>query len=127
MTDLKDKRILVVEDDPHIRDVVRSFLTELGIDMITEAGTGFEALRFIDAQPAGTDLVICDWNMPGMSGFSVYRQLRTTHPNLPFIMLTARADLGSVNTAKEGGMQSYLIKPLSFQQLSEKVSRAFQA
>ncbi len=122
---LEQKRVLLVEDDPEIMDILKNFLNEMGISEIFEANSGFKAQEFIDSDPKGADLVICDWNMPGMSGFSVFRQFRTSHPEMPFIMVTSRNDPESLRVAKESGLESYLVKPLSQEQLQQKVRVAF--
>lgn len=120
------KRVLIVEDDEEIRDVLRNFLSELGFQTIFEAKSGFDALKFMDSDYRGADLVICDWNMPGMSGYSVFKQFKTTHPKMPFIMVTSRGDYDSIQMAKEAGIQSYLMKPVSVKDLSQKVTHALR-
>lgn len=125
-TNFGDKRILLVDDDIEIRAILKDFLYDMGINQIHEAGNGFEAIRFLDDNhQASPDLVICDWNMPKMSGHSVYRQLKTTHPGTPFIMVTSRNDYESVKLAKDTGIQYYLVKPLSMTDFEKKIQTAF--
>lgn len=80
-------RILVVDDDPRIRDVLRRGLTYEGFAVDT-AGSGEEALRL--AREQSPDLVILDILMPGLDGYEVLRRLRAADPQLPILMLTAR-------------------------------------
>ena len=126
VSSLEQKRVLIVEDDVEILDLLRSFLSEIGIEKVSEAKSGPEALEFIDNQKKTPDLVICDWNMPEMSGLSVYNQLKVSHPNVPFILVTSRNDYESVREAKEAGLKSYLVKPLSIEQLGQKVTTALR-
>jgi len=126
-TTLGKKNVLLVEDEIYIRDIMKTLLNEMGISRITEASNGFDALKCLDEDPDGFDLVVCDWNMPGMSGHSLFRQFKTSHPDTPFIMVTGRSDIESVRQAKELGMQSYVIKPVSFEVLERKVRHAFKA
>lgn len=123
-TNLGDKRILLVDDDIEIRALLKDFLFDMGIDQVFEAGDGFEAIQFLDDDQHGPDLVICDWNMPKMSGHSFYRQLKTTHPETPFIMVTSRNDFDSVKLAKETGVRHYLAKPLSMTDFEKKIHSA---
>jgi DNA-binding response OmpR family regulator len=67
------------------------------------------------------NFIICDWNMPGITGINFLRQVRTTHPHIPFLMITGRADKNSVIEAKSVGVSAYIKKPFSPRQLEEKV------
>ena len=117
---LSEKRVLVVEDDVEIGQLLKTFLNEMGVSTVYQAADGFEAIQFMDSKRQA-DLVICDWNMPGMSGLSVLRQLKITHPDMPFIMVTSRSDYESIRLVKELGLQAYLIKPVTIEQLQRKV------
>ena len=118
MTALK---ILIVEDQSDARAMLRNMLGELGVTQIFEAKDGNEALRFIDSAFDFVNLVICDWNMPKMSGVELLRQLRTVDPNVPFLMVTGRSDMDSVVEAKGSGVSGYIRKPYSPAQLEAKL------
>jgi two-component system chemotaxis response regulator CheY len=106
-------RILIVDDQAEIRAMVRNMLTDLGITQTFEASDGKEAMSFIDSAMDFIDLVICDWNMPKLSGVELLRQLRSVNPDLPFLMITGRSDIESVAEAKASGVTAYIRKPFS--------------
>ncbi|HNQ92006.1 MAG TPA: response regulator [Alphaproteobacteria bacterium] len=106
-------RVLVVDDQQEVRSMLRSMLTELGITQIFEASDGKEAMVFTDSAMDMIDVVICDWNMPKMSGIELLRQMRSVFPNVPFLMVTGRSDIESVSQAKANGVTAYIRKPFS--------------
>lgn len=110
---LEKLKVLVVDDQPDARSMVRGMLSELGITQIFEAIDGKEAMTFTDAAIDMIDVVICDWNMPRMSGIDLLRQMRSVMPNMPFLMLTGRGDMDSVTEAKANGVTAYIRKPFS--------------
>ena len=114
-------KILLVEDQAEARAMMRNMLLEMGVNQIFEAPDGREALKFIDNAFDFIDLIICDWNMPAMSGVELLRQLRTVDPSMPFLMVTGRTDLESVIEAKSSGVTAYIRKPFSAKQLEAKL------
>ncbi len=115
--------VLLIEDDAECRDILKFFMSEMGIGTIIEKTNGQEALNFMDMNPHWRGLVLCDWNMPKMSGASFYRQVKNSHPDLPFIMVTGRNDEDSVHFAKDHGIFAYLLKPVSLDELGRKLRR----
>lgn len=106
-------KILVVDDQLEVRSMIRGMLTELGITQIFEASDGKEALVFTDNALDMIDVVICDWNMPKLSGLELLRQMRSVSPDIPFLMITGRSDVDSVAQAKASGVTAYVRKPFS--------------
>lgn len=106
-------KVLVVDDQQEVRSMLRSMLAELGITQIFEAADGKEALIFTDNAMDMIDVVICDWNMPKLSGLELLRQMRSVDPNVPFLMITGRSDIESVSQAKANGVTAYIRKPFS--------------
>jgi two-component system chemotaxis response regulator CheY len=104
-----------------MRMTMRALLADFGITQIFEATNGKEALQFIDADFDIVDLVICDWNMPAMEGIDFLRQLRTVFTDIPFLMVTSRADKDSVVEAKLAGVTAYIRKPFSPAELESKI------
>lgn len=119
--DLGDLKVLIVEDQIEARSMIRNMLMELGVHQVFDAPDGREALKFIDSAFDFVDLIICDWNMPEMSGVELLRQLRTVDPDIPFLMVTGRLDMSSVVEAKASGVTGYIGKPFSSQQLEAKL------
>jgi two-component system, chemotaxis family, chemotaxis protein CheY len=115
--------ILVVDDDDDMRTLIRTMLTRMNANiLVIEVRSGEEALERLSAALEPFNIVICDWEMPGMSGLDLYKKVHARDPKLPFLMLTGRADVESVVAAKKAGVMGYLVKPVSPQQLRAKVA-----
>lgn len=118
---IEDLKILIVDDQPEALDLLKEMIATLGVTQIFESKDGRQALEFIDSAFDFVDMVICDWNMPAMSGVELLRQIRTVDPNLPFLMVTGRNDIDSVVEAKSSGVTAYIRKPFSSVQLEAKI------
>ena len=123
----KDARILVVDDHPMTRNMVRAILRGVGFSQIFMAENGVGAQEVISEHPI--DLVICDWNMPTMSGLEFLESVRENplFKNTPFIMLTAEAYEENVRAAISAGVTDYVIKPFTAEILIGKVCGALSA
>jgi DNA-binding NtrC family response regulator len=114
--------VLVVDDDGGMRMLISRMLKRMKVAHVIEADGGEQALERLSAAPGAVSIVICDWNMPGMSGMDLFRQVHASTPNLPFLMLTGRSDVDSVVAAKKAGVHGYLLKPISPLQLQAKIA-----
>src|SRR5271169_4071128 len=99
-------KILVVDDDPNIRELVRLFLHNEGLD-VYEASDGIEALASLEGLKV--DLVILDIMMPNMDGWELCRQLRELY-DFPILMLTAKGETSQKIKGFELGSDDYLVK-----------------
>jgi two-component system chemotaxis response regulator CheY len=118
---LEGKTVMVVDDDQVMRTLIRRMLARMKITTLIEANGGRQALQQLEhASPC--DLIICDWNMPGMSGIELFDRVHVLKPDVPFLMLTGRADAESVIAAKRAGVPAYIVKPISPGELATKVS-----
>jgi|SRR5689334_10330746 len=122
---LEGKRILIVDDDAAMRLLIRRMLARLGIANIVEAESGAEALQRLAAAPV--DLVMCDWNMPAMSGMELFARARLLKPDLLFLMLTGRADAESHAAARKAGVAAFMVKPISAADLKSQLSHLLGA
>jgi CheY-like chemotaxis protein len=113
-----EKRILVVDDDTSVREMVSRVLVGEGY-LVRGASNGAEALEIAAANQI--DLVLLDLNMPGQSGWETFERLTTDHPLLSVIIITGRSN--QVFTALGAGVGALLEKPLDFPQLLQSVSR----
>ncbi len=115
-------RILIVEDDPAMRDVVEYALSREGMATLA-IGDGEAALERLRGGSDPFDLVILDVMLPGMDGVSVCRELRAgaTNRDVPVLMLTARDDETSVVVGLEVGADDYITKPFSPRVLVSRV------
>jgi len=105
--------ILVVDDEPQIRRVLRSTLAARGY-VITDARTGEEALEWVRKKPP--DLVLLDMNMPGMGGIEACREIRRAS-DAPIIMLTVRNAERDKVLALDAGADDYVVKPFGIEEL----------
>ena len=116
--------VLLVEDDQNVSNTVRNMLMEMGVSNVYDAEDGKGALELLREAPEDISLVICDWNMPNVTGIEVLDAIRETNPELPFLMITARADRDSVLEAKKYNVSAYICKPFSYGELRKKVDYA---
>jgi CheY-like chemotaxis protein len=121
--DLTDMKILLVEDSFEALNLARNMLKDLGVTQVFTAKDGMEALDMLNAFDGEdfVDAIICDWNMPQLTGLDLLKQIRTCDPDLPFLMMTGIADLESVTEAKAFGVTGYIKKPFSSDQLKKKL------
>ena len=107
-------RVLVVDDDPTVSDVVRRYLEQAGCE-VRLAGDGADGLAAAAAQRP--DLVVLDLMMPGIDGLEVCRRLRRRMPDLPVVMLTALGEEADRVLGLEVGADDYVTKPFSPREL----------
>ena len=100
--------VLVVDDDPTLREVVSGYLTRAGLDVL-EAQDGHAALSV--ARDRSPDLVVLDLTLPGLDGLEVFRRLRAERGDLPVVMLTARGEESDRVLGLEIGADDYVTKP----------------
>lgn len=122
--DLTATRVLVADDEDGPRLFIESVLRDLGVGEIATARDGREALTLFASEGAVFDLIVCDWMMPQLSGVEVLRHVRETHPDLPFLMVTALATPKAVHKALEHRVSGYIAKPFTPDQLEDKVLAA---
>ncbi|OKP78163.1 DNA-binding response regulator [Paenibacillus helianthi] len=101
-------KILVVDDDPHIRELVEVFLRAEGMEEVYGASDGVEALQVLEDN--SVDLAVIDVMMPNMDGWELCRQLRRSY-EFPILMLTAIGETSQIVKGFELGTDDYLVKP----------------
>ena len=111
-------KILIVDDEPRIRDLIREHLQYAGFTC-EEAGDGTAALSVLSQ--GGIDLVILDIMMPFMDGMTCLREMRARHINTPVIILTARGEEYDKLAGLESGADDYVVKPFSPRELVARV------
>jgi two-component system, chemotaxis family, chemotaxis protein CheY len=116
-------KVLVVDDEYYMRKVVRTLLVSIGVRNIYEAEdgpTGLEAIR-----TTAPDVVIVDWEMPGLDGAAFVRMVRSPdtfpYPNVPIIMLTGHGERSRVVEAVSVGINEFLLKPVSSKALQDRL------
>jgi DNA-binding response OmpR family regulator len=117
LADFSGRSVLVVDDEPMVREVVTAYLSREGFE-VTEAGDGKTALSHLDRQSA--DLVVLDVMLPEADGYSVLAELRR-RSNIPVILLTARGEEPDRVLGLELGADDYVVKPFSPRELAARV------
>jgi CheY-like chemotaxis protein len=117
-------RILLVDDEQYMRKVVRTMLLGIGVRHISEAHDGPSGLEMIRNE--APDVVILDWEMPGLNGASFMRMVRSPEtfpfPDVPVIMLTGHGEKARVVEAVCLGVNEFLLKPVSTKSLRDRLA-----
>lgn len=111
-------KVLVVDDDPHILDLVSIQLTQAGY-AVQKASNGFEALTVIEE--ANPDLAVVDVMMPGMDGYTLTRKIRSL-TDIPVLLLTAKGELEDKEKGFLSGSDDYLVKPFEPKELQFRIN-----
>jgi len=102
-------RVVVVDDDTLMREVLKALLREAGYAVAGEARDGAAALGLI--QRTRPDLVCLDVNMPGMTGIEVLKTVRAQHPDIRVVMITGDSSMNTVREAVGYGAVGFIVKP----------------
>jgi two-component system chemotaxis response regulator CheY len=118
---------LVVDDFSTMRRIIKNLLHDLGYANVTEADDGTTALPLL--KEGKFDFLITDWNMPGMPGLELLKQVRADArlSKMPVLMLTAEAKREQIVEAAQAGVSGYVIKPFTAATLKEKIDKILAA
>jgi len=118
-------RILIVEDSPTMRRIVKNTLKRIGYSEFEEAEDGLAALTKL--AESKVDFIITDWNMPEMNGLDFIQRVKknTDYADIPILMVTTRSVEQDVVQALQAGAASYIIKPFTPQVMREKIDEIF--
>jgi two-component system chemotaxis response regulator CheY len=118
-------KILVVDDFATIRRILRTLLKKIGLTNVIEAEDGSTALNVLKKNEV--DLIICDWNMPYMSGIELLKAVKGDESlkDIPFLMLTAEGQKEKVSEAVQAGVTNYIVKPFTADGIQEKLTQIF--
>ena len=122
----KDMKILVVDDFSTMRRIIKNLLRDLGMTNVVEADDGQTALPIL--KQGGIEFLVTDWNMPGMTGIDLLKEVRSD-PNLahmPVLMVTAEAKKEQIIAAAQAGVNGYVVKPFTAVVLKEKIDKIFE-
>ena len=119
-------KILVVDDMSTMRRIVKNIMKQLGFANVEEAENGQDALEKLRAESFG--FVICDWNMPVMTGIDLLRAIRADDKlkAIPVLMVTAEAQKENLIEAIQAGVSNYIVKPFTAEVLQEKMNKIFK-
>ncbi len=125
---IQELNVLIVDDDRHMRMLIRNVVFALGVKDVMEAGDGAAALEELKSSRA--DLVLCDMKMEPVGGLEFVKQLRSDPDNpcrfVPVIMITAYAELQTVADARDAGVSEFMAKPISADALNKRIQRVLE-
>jgi len=121
---ISNAKIVVVDDEHYMRKISRTMLLGIGVREVHEAPDGVTGLEII--RRVNPDIVILDWEMPGMDGPTFVRMVRSPHsfpyPDVPIIILTGHGERSRVVEAVKVGVNEFLLKPVSVKALQDRIA-----
>ncbi|WP_205126770.1 response regulator [Nitrincola tibetensis] len=119
-------KILVVDDFSTMRRIIKNLLRDLGFTNVDEADDGRTALPIL--KQGRIEFLITDWNMPGMTGIDLLKEVRSDPElaHIPVLMVTAEAKREQIIAAAQAGVNGYVIKPFTAVVLKEKIEKIFE-
>ncbi|WP_353151997.1 chemotaxis response regulator CheY [Pollutimonas bauzanensis] len=122
----KTMKILVVDDFPTMRRIIKNLLKDLGFENVDEAEDGAMGLEKL--RNGNFELVVSDWNMPNMDGLVMLQHIRADPvlAKLPVLMVTAEAKKENIIAAAQAGASGYVVKPFTAATLEEKLNKIFE-
>jgi len=128
MYNLERLTVLLVDDNRHMRHLMKTILRSLGVGTIAEADDGSDALKLLRTIPA--DVVFTDWMMEPLDGPDLTRMVRTgsdiDNPFVPIIMLTGHSEMGRVVEARDAGVTEFLAKPVSADKVYHRLQQIIE-
>lgn len=117
-------QVLIIDDSATMRKIVKGFLSKMGDFAITESENCDDGL--VELTTNNYDLVLVDWNMPGMTGIDFIKTVRSnsTLAKTPIVMITSNAEKEHVLSAVMAGVNDYIMKPFAADVFTEKISNA---
>lgn len=121
-----DMKILVVDDFPTMRRIVKTLMRQNGYSNFVEAEDGQQGMRMLETTP-DIEFIVSDWNMPNMTGLEFLKAVRADprFKHLPFLMVTAEAEKENIIEAVKNGVSNYIVKPFTGATLQEKLAKVF--
>ena len=122
----KNMKILIVDDFSTMRRIIKNLLRDLGFNNTQEADDGTTALPML--RGGDFDFLVTDWNMPGMQGIDLLKEVRADADlaSLPVLMVTAEQKREQIVEAAQAGVNGYIVKPFTAQTLKEKIDKIFE-
>ncbi|HZZ20326.1 MAG TPA: response regulator [Opitutaceae bacterium] len=114
---------LIVDDEPHVRVLIKMLLKQLGIETIWEAPDGNAALDQANAHKP--DVILLDINLPQIGGLEVLARLKAAHPKIPVIIVSSQSTMKTVIQTRELGAEAYVLKHAPKSEVLQMLSDAF--
>ena len=116
--------VLVIDDNMHMRGIIKELLRAVGVQDIKEAADPVEAFELIKTVPI--DLVLVDFSMPIIDGVEFTQMVRTSsdspNPYMPIVMITGHSERSRVSAARDAGVNEFLVKPVTAKSLMERIT-----
>lgn len=114
-------RILIVDDHEPMRKIIKNILRRIGLEDMDEAVDGRDAVAKL--REKNFDIVLLDWNMPGMNGLEVLKIMKSDQnlKDIPVIMVTAESSKEKIMEAVKFGVSDYIVKPFTAEVLKKKI------
>ncbi|MCF7838046.1 MAG: response regulator [Candidatus Marinimicrobia bacterium] len=119
-------RVLIADDDPHVRDLLACALKSFGHETVT-AANGPEAVEVFSARPHEFILVLLGFEMPGLNGEQIFLHLRALRPDLPVILISGYAPAAPLERMRAAGLNAVIHKPFSIGALRAACTRHIDA
>jgi two-component system chemotaxis response regulator CheY len=133
MNELKNKKIILsIDDDPIFRDIIKSDLNKMGFEhefyVASDGRFGLKMAIELAKKKNGLDLIICDWNMPSVSGVELFQLMKQSNDlkSVPFLMITTVNTKVEILKAMKLGIKDYIVKPWSYEDFEAKVNKIFK-
>lgn len=122
-----DMKILVVDDFPTMRRIVKTLLKQNGYRNFIDAEDGALGYKTLQENP-DVEMIVSDWNMPNMTGLEFLKTVRADpkFKHLPFLMVTAEAEKENIIEAVKSGVSNYVVKPFTGATLKEKLKKVYE-
>jgi two-component system chemotaxis response regulator CheY len=126
-----NQKILIVDDMSTMRKIIKNMLKKMGCEDLHEADDGAPAWEMIQEaykSDAPFQFIVSDWNMPGMTGLDLLKNIRASaeFKDLPFLMITAEAEQSNVVLAVKSGVSNFVVKPFNAETLTMKINKIFK-
>lgn len=119
----KQPNIMLIDDEELTQELIRHMLRELDLGIVDSYSSCDKALRQIKKMPEHFDLIISDWDVPGMSGLDFLKEVRKINKDVPFVMVTGNTSKDFVIKAVQAGVTDYIGKPFTANSLLTKVQK----
>lgn len=119
-------QVIVAEDEPMAAKLAQGALKVMGFKRIFHATDGLKALKLLRELDGDVQLIVSDWNMPEINGLQFLKAVRKNFPKMKFIMLTGNANKEFVIEARRAGVDAYIAKPFTPDQMKAKVEAIFK-
>lgn len=122
MSNTKPLRILIADDEPMMRELLKELLNDVGYEVVAQAKNGQEAIDKTNLYKP--DVVCLDISMPEVSGLDALASIKTISKNIIVIMVTANSDTSTVQQAVRTGADGYILKPFKSQHIVTAINKA---